>query len=98
MTVLQRNYTVTLGKHGGKTRIYQVASSHATEALKMAHQDWHMNCTEGVPNIATVVCGSDITSWRNDGTGWRPLPARVENSGQPKLTAVVKMRTVTHKR
>lgn len=79
MTIMQRNYTVTLSREGGKCRMYQVVSTHPTEALKKAHQDWHMNCTDGVPTLATVICGSDVGSWRNDGHGWRPIPARVDN-------------------
>lgn len=77
MAVILRNYTVTLAKNGGKCRMFLTTAAHPTEALKLAHQDWYMNCNEGVPNIGTVICGSDIQSWRNDGKGWTPVPAKV---------------------
>lgn len=76
MAVINRNYTVTLARNGHKTRMFLVQAAHATEALRLAHQDWYMNCNEGVPNIGTVVSGSDIQSWKNEGKGWVPVPAR----------------------
>lgn len=74
-----RNYTVTLARNGGKARFYLTSALHVSQALQLAVQDWHQNCTEGVPNIATVHNdGAIVTYQRGPGEkGWLIVPSKV---------------------
>lgn len=78
-TPAPRNYTVTLARNGGKARLYLTSALHVSQALALAVQDWHTNCTDGVPNIATVHNDGVIVTYQRgpDNKGWLIVPPKV---------------------
>lgn len=94
-TPAPRNYTVTLARNGGKARLYLTSALHVSQALALAVQDWHTNCTDGVPNIATVhdFAGVIVTYQRGpDNKGWLIVPPKVLKEAQRSAPSIPRIR------